>query len=82
MVVPGFENDIYEITIGGKFAALLEDDQDEASVDDTWTAIKEVFNSTSTDTLGVVKLQRTKQWLSDRTRQRADERRTSDSYAT
>jgi hypothetical protein len=33
-------NSTYET--GRKFAALLEDDQDEASEDDTWTAIKEV----------------------------------------
>src|SRR5664279_1988750 len=67
---------LYEITIGGKFAALLENEQEEVGIDDTWTAIKEVFNRTSTDTLGVVKLQRTKQWLSDMTRPLADERRT------
>jgi len=66
----------YEITIGGRFAALLENEQEEVGVDDTWSAMKEIFNSTSRDILGVVKLQRTKQWLSDRTRQLADERQT------
>jgi hypothetical protein len=67
---------MYEITIGGKFAALLEgEQQEEVGVEDTWTTRKEAFNNTSMDTLGVVKSQRTKQWLSDRTRQLADERR-------
>jgi hypothetical protein len=67
---------MYEITIGGKFAALLENEQaEEVGVEGTRTAIKAAFNNTSMDTLGVVKSQRTNQWLSDRTRQLADERR-------
>ena len=68
-------HNMYEVTIGGKFAALLENEHEEVGVDETWSAIKDAFNSTSTDTLSVIKFCKTKQWLSDRTRQLADERR-------
>jgi hypothetical protein len=68
-------NTQYEITVGGRFAALLETDIEEEGVDKTWTAIKEVFNSSSADILGTVRHHKTREWLTDKTRQMSDERR-------
>jgi len=65
----------YEITVGGRFALLLKIIDEDADVNNFRVAIKKVFHETAAILLGTIKPHRTKDWLSDETRQLADERR-------
>jgi len=59
--------------VGGRFAPLLKIIDEDADVSNSWDAIKEVFHETAAVLLGTIKPHRTNEWLSDETRQLADE---------
>jgi len=65
----------YVIPVGGRFAHLLEEATDEATVNDTWNSIYSGFQDTSAEVLGTTKSRRAKDWLSIEMRQLAKERR-------
>ncbi|XP_072023049.1 craniofacial development protein 2-like [Amphiura filiformis] len=53
----------YEVTIGGKFAPLMN--LDTTDVEDIWTGVKIAFNDTSNAVLGSKKSNKQEQWISE-----------------
>jgi hypothetical protein len=45
----------YQINVGGRFTTLMEIESVEVNVGDTWTAVKNVFKSTTAELFGTVK---------------------------
>jgi len=63
----------YQITVGGRFAPLLEEATDKVTVNDTSNSIKTAFQDTAAEVLGTSKPRKAKDWLSVETRKLAKE---------